>query len=274
LLSCGRRDWSLKERSRLAKSEPLLEVRDLHLSFGGVKAVNGVSFKVYRAEIVGLIGPNGSGKTSLFNSISGTYRPESGSVLLRGMHIEDLPPYRIYNLNLSRSFQTPRLFPKMSVLDNMVIAGKNQLGDRLGFAVLRRNHWLLQDSSLKEKAIKTLELLNLLRMKDERPSSLSGGQMKLLEIGRALMSDPDILLLDEPAAGVNPTLAGEVFDKILQLRDRMNITFIIIEHRMELVMKYADRVLVMFNGKLLAEGSAGQILNDEKVIDVYLGGNP
>ncbi len=162
----------------------------------------------------------------------------------------------------------------MSVLDNMVVAGKHQLGDRFGPAVLRRHKWLEQDASLKEKALKILELLNMARMKAELPTNLSGGQMKLLELGRALMSDPDILLLDEPAAGVNPTLAAGVFDRILRLRDEMNITFIIIEHRMELVMKYADRVLVMFNGKLLAEGSPSEILNSKQVIEVYLGENP
>ena len=151
----------------LEKSPPerelLLEVKDLHLSFGGVKAVNGVSFKVYQGEIIGLIGPNGSGKTSLFNSIAGVYRPESGEVLLRGIHIEHLPPYRIYNLNLSRSFQTPRLFPKMNVVDNMVIAGKHQEGDRLYRALFRRRHWLEQDTALKEKAIKILGMLNLMQ---------------------------------------------------------------------------------------------------------------
>ncbi len=251
-----------------------MQVKDLHLSFGGVKAVNGVSFEAYRGEILGLIGPNGSGKTSLFNAIAGVYKPDSGDVLLRGTHIEKLPPNRVYNLNLSRSFQTPRLFSQMSVIDNMVVAGKHQVGDGFGHALLRRNKWLDQDSSLKEKAIGILELLNLLRMRDERPTSLSGGQMKLLEMGRVLMSDPDMLLLDEPGAGVNPTLAAEVFDRILQLRDRLNITFIIIEHRMELVLKYADKVLVMFNGNLLAQGSPSEILNSERVIEVYLGENP
>ncbi len=236
--------------------------------------MSGVSFRVYRGEIVGLIGPNGSGKTSLFNSIAGVYKPEAGTVLLKDRNIEKLPPNRIYNLNLSRSFQTPKLFLHMSVLDNMVVAGKHQLGDRFGPAVLRRHKWLEQDASLKEKALKILELLNMARMKAELPTNLSGGQMKLLELGRALMSDPDILLLDEPAAGVNPTLAAGVFDRILRLRDEMNITFIIIEHRMELVMKYADRVLVMFNGKLLAEGSPSEILNSKQVIEVYLGENP
>ena len=249
-------------------------MRDVHISFGGLKAVNGVSFRIKRGEIVGLIGPNGSGKTTLFNAVVGVFKPESGDVYLRTENVAGKPPNVIYNMNLSRSFQTPRLFAQMSVLDNMVVAGRHQLGDNLGKAIFRRREWKDQDSHLKSRAIQILDLLNLTRMKDEFPPNLSGGQMKLLELGRALMSQPDILLLDEPTAGVNPTLAGEVFDKILQLRDEMNITFLIIEHRMELVMKYADRVLVMFNGRILAEGSPIEILNSEKVIEVYLGENP
>lgn len=249
----------------------LLTLKGVRKSFDGLKAVDGVSLEVKSAKIVGLIGPNGSGKTTLFNTISGVYKPDIGEVYFNKERIDRLPPHEIYEKGLVRSFQIPRLFGKMTVLDNMMIAGRNQIGDGLTNVFLRKGKWKAQESELHEKAMGILEFLMLGDLSEARPDEISGGQIKLLEIGRAMMSDPQMILLDEPAAGVNPILARQIFDRIVELRDGKGITFFIIEHRIEFLLNLVDWVHVMHKGRIIADGPPHSISEDGRVVKAYLG---
>ncbi|MFQ6080424.1 MAG: ABC transporter ATP-binding protein [Candidatus Bathyarchaeia archaeon] len=249
----------------------LLTLKDVYKSFGGLRAVDGVSLEVEGGSITGLIGPNGSGKTTMFNTISGVYKPDSGEIYFDGKRIDELPPYEIYERGLVRSFQIPRLFKKMTVLDNMMLASRDQIGDSLFNVFSRRAKWKSQESEFLEKALDILRFLGLHHLRNSLPTEISGGQIKLLEIGRALMANPKMLLLDEPAAGVNPVLAKMIFDKIVELRDRENLTFFIIEHRIELLLDLVDQVFVMNKGSILASGPPEAIAKDKRVIEAYLG---
>ncbi len=249
----------------------ILKLESVRKQFGGIHAVDGLSMSVNHREIVGLIGPNGSGKTTLFNVISGVLKPDRGIVRFDGTRIDGMSPDKIYKLGLVRSFQTPRLFRRMTVMDNVVFAARGQLGDGLGPSLAKRRAWREQEEELEKKALGILDFLELTRLKDDYPSSLSGGQLKLLEIGRSLMSDPKMLLLDEPAAGVNPYLAAKIFEKIRELRASLGLTFLIIEHRMELLLSYVDNLRVMHKGRVIAEGTPDEIQKTEQVIQVYLG---
>lgn len=249
----------------------LLTLVDLAKSFDGLRAVDGVSLKVERGSIAGLIGPNGSGKTTLFHTITGIETPDHGKVYFNEERIDGLPPNDIYERGLVRSFQIPRLFNKMTVLDNMIIAGRDQIGDNLSDVVLRRHRWMEQEKELRERALDILEFMELKHLKDAYPNQISGGQIKLLEIGRTLMSKPQMLLLDEPAAGVNPTLADQIFEKILDLRDVQGPTFLIIEHRIELLLNIVDQVFVMNKGRIISEGKPDEIKLDKRVVEAYLG---
>lgn len=249
----------------------LLTLKGVHKNFDGLKAVDGVSLEVEHAKIAGLIGPNGSGKTTLFHMISGVNKPERGEVHFNNERIDGLPPHEIYKRGLVRSFQIPRLFKKMTVLDNMMIAGRDQIGDSLTNVFTRKSRWEAQESELRKKAIDILHLLKLDHLRGALANEISGGQIKLLEIGRAMMSDPQMLLLDEPAAGVNPILARQIFDRIVELREREDLTFFIIEHRIELILNLVDWVYVMHKGKIIAEGPSDSIVDDERVVKAYLG---
>ncbi|RLI05433.1 ABC transporter ATP-binding protein [Candidatus Bathyarchaeota archaeon] len=251
--------------------EILLETRNLTKSFGGLKAVNNVTLTVGKNSITGLIGPNGSGKTTLFNTITGVYSPDHGEVYFEGKRIDKLSPHQIYAKGLVRTFQTPRLFQKLTVLDNMMVASRNHVGDSFLNVFLKRRSWGEQEAKLAERALEILELLELDDRKDTPASELSGGQMKLLELGRALMTEPKMMLLDEPAAGVNPTLARRIFEKIRQLRDELSLTFFTIEHRIEILLEHADWIYVMHNGSIVAEGTPDEVVNNKVVVDVYLG---
>lgn len=251
--------------------EHLLEVEDLVTQFGGLRAVDGVSFNVRSHTITGLIGPNGAGKTTVFNTIAGVYRPSHGMVRFKGEAIQGLAPYRIFRKGLVRTFQIPKPFPEMTVLENLVVVPQGQLGERLWHVWFNRGGVRRQDEAIQEKAQEVIGFLNLRRVVDEYAKNLSGGQLKLVEIGRALMSDPQLILLDEPGAGVNPTLLAEIMERIRELHQR-GITFLLIEHNMDLVMSLCDPILVMANGKLLMEGNADSVRSDQRVLDAYLGG--
>ncbi len=248
----------------------MLKVVDLHKDFGGLKVLDGVDLEVERNQVVGLIGPNGSGKTTLFNVIAGVYKPTSGEVLLDGERVDGLKPDQLYRKGLVRTFQIPRPFRKLTVLDNLLLAGREQIGERF-LNVFRLIKWKMQEKELLEKAEEIMDLLNLSHLSDEYAGNLSGGQLKLLELGRALMSDPKIMLLDEPAGGVNPTLAIRLFGKIRELAETRNLTFFIIEHRMETLMNYSDYMFVLYRGKIIVEGEPKKVMDDERVIEVYLG---
>ncbi len=249
----------------------LLEVRDVSKFFGNLRALDGVTLEIEEKKVSILIGPNGSGKTTLINVISGFYAPDSGSVLLDGNDITGLPPYKRYALGLARTFQIPTLFWKLTVLENLLTAAKKNPGEGFLKSILKRS-WMKEETEAAEKAFRILELVGLSQAWDKPATNLSGGQMKLLEIGRSLMADAKLLLLDEPISGVNPTLAHEIFSKLLKLRDELGLTFFIVEHRLDVALIYCDRVIAMAYGKLLTSGGATQVLGDARVVEAYLGG--
>jgi len=251
--------------------DTILEVKDLIKSFGGLKALNGVTLSIEEGGLFGLIGPNGSGKTTLFNCIAGVFEPEAGEIWFRGERIDGLKPYEIYQKGVVRTFQVPRLFFKLPVIDNILIASRNQIGDRAMNVFLKRRVWIKQEKELIEKAVQIAEMLGLDDVLNLPASNLSGGQMKLLELARALMSDPTLLLLDEPAAGVNPMLVEKIFESVYELRKKQKLTIFVIEHRMEVIVNFVDWCYVMHKGKVIAQGKPVEIVQNKQVVDVYLG---
>jgi len=249
---------------------PILSADNLVKRFGGLIAVNGVTISIKKGGIVGLIGPNGSGKTTLFNILTGVYKPDSGRIFFNGERIDGLQPHQIYHKGLVRTFQIPRILQKMTVLDNLMMSVKNP-GEGFLPALFKRKHWSKFEKDVKDKALEILELLGLEKYCYVPAGELSGGQMKLLEIARALISEPSMILLDEPTAGVNPVLANDIFMKLREIRKNMGVTFFIVEHRVELLMEHVDRVHVMHQGKIIAEGEPSDIINNDDVIKVYLG---
>lgn len=248
----------------------VLEVKGITKSFGNLHALDGVTLGVEEKKVDILIGPNGSGKTTLINVISGFYTPDSGTVLFDGEDVTGIPPYRLYDLGIARTFQIPNLFWKLSVLENILVAEKGNPGESFAKSLFKRS-WLKKETESTEKAFKILQLLGLHSSWDRRAMTLSGGQMKLLEMGRALMSTAKLILLDEPISGVNPTLAHEIFAKILKLRDELGVTFFIVEHKLDIALGYVDHITAMAFGKVIAEGDPKQVMNDKKVIESYLG---
>lgn len=248
-----------------------IEVQHIYKSFGNLKALYDVSLTVDEQTITILIGPNGSGKTTLINVISGFYKPDSGTVIYRGKPITGLPPHDVYRIGLARTFQIPALFMKLTVLENLMVAIRENKGE--GFAgSLFKNLWIVDERKAAEEAFKVLNIVGLTQMWDKPANVLSGGQMKLLEIGRALMSGAQVILLDEPISGVNPTLAHEIFAKLVKLRDNYGMTFFIIEHRLDIALSYVDKVVAMAYGKFLISGTPQEVTSDRRVIDAYLGG--
>lgn len=243
------------------------------MGFGGLRAVDAVSFTVREHTITGLIGPNGAGKTTLFNILAGMHRPDAGHIRFRGEALEGLAPHRVFRKGLARTFQIPRPFPEMSVLENLLVAPSLQSGERFWLNWFARKRVRAEEATLHAKAIEVLRFLKLERLRDELAKNLSGGQQKLLEIGRALIAEPRMILLDEPGAGVNPTLLAEIVERIRELHTR-GVTFLLIEHNMDLVMQLCDPILVMANGALLMQGSAREVQSDPRVLDAYLGGTP
>ncbi len=249
----------------------LLSVRDLRKSFGNLHALDGVSLDVSERKVSILIGPNGSGKTTLINVVSGVYRPDSGKVLFADKDVTAFPPHQLYKMGMARTFQIPALFWKLNVLENLLVAEKSNPGEAFLRSILRR-FWEDSEEHATKKASRVLEFLGLSGVWDRPTTDLSGGQLKLVEIGRALMSDAHLLLLDEPVSGVNPTLAHDVFSKILKLRDEFGLTFFIVEHRLDIALKYVDEMFAMSNGRLVASGLPEDVMKSKQVTDAYLGG--
>lgn len=250
----------------------ILSVQSVSKSFGSLKALDGVSVDVIDGKISILIGPNGSGKTTLINVISGLYKPDSGTVSFKGQDTTGLPPHELYHKGLARTFQVPALFWKLTVLENLLVAEKDHPGERFLNSVLPSGTWEKSEVNAVEKASRILDLLGLSAVWDRPSYVLSGGQMKLVEIGRALMSDATLLLLDEPVSGVNPTLAHEIFSRILRLRDEFGLTFFIVEHRLDIALKYVDHMFAMALGRLVASGPPDDVMNNKEVVESYLGG--
>lgn len=248
----------------------MLELRGVSKAFGGLRAVDGVSFTLPRGAIGGLIGPNGAGKTTLFNTIAGALAPSGGQILFEGQDIAGYAPHRVYRSGIARTFQIPRPFGELSVLENVMLAPLAQSGEQFWNTLFRPGRVRAQERANRGKAVEILDFLNLTRLADEPARNLSGGQLKLLELGRTLMSDPRLILLDEPGAGVNPTLLGQIVERIAELNGR-GITFLIIEHNMDLVMNLCRPIVVMAGGRLLMQGEPEEVRRDPRVLDAYLG---
>jgi ABC-type branched-subunit amino acid transport system ATPase component len=248
----------------------LLRVRDVRLSFGGLRALDGVGFSVQPGRITSLIGPNGAGKTTLFNVISGLLRADAGQIEFMGHSIAGLTPERISARGLTRSFQIARGFPRLTVFEHLMVYGPRQPGERWLAALVGAAAARQREQALAEAALAVARRLKLERVIDHLVGELSGGQKKLLEIGRALMAEPSLLLLDEPAAGVNPTLAEEIGDHLRVIVEEGR-TILLVEHDMALVQRISDHVIVLAAGRRLAEGSFDAVRDDPAVQDAYLG---
>ena len=248
----------------------MLTVENLTKEFDGLTAVSGLGFTVEPNTITGLIGPNGAGKTTTFNMIAGHLTPSSGAVFFNEHEITGLRPYQTFQLGIVRTFQIPRPFSGMTVLENLTMVPRKQIGEKLWNNWLQNSAVKKEELKIKDKAKDLLEFLNLDDLQNEFSGNLSGGQLKLLELGRALMSDPKLILLDEPAAGVNPILLEEIIDRIKDIH-RQGVTFLIIEHNMELVMRLCSSILVMADGDMLMQGSPEEIRSDPRLIDAFLG---
>lgn len=249
---------------------PILEVRDVSKSFGGLHAVDGCSLTVRPQTITGLIGPNGAGKSTLFNAIVGLYPPDGGEVLFDGRRLDGLPPYEIVRRGVIKTFQIPRELRNMTVLENLMVSGPSVAGERLLDLAFRPRAVRRQERELIDRAEHVLSLVGLGPLGDEYAKNLSGGQKKLLELSRALMARPKMVLLDEPVAGVNPVLTNHLLDVIEGLRQR-GLTFFLIEHDMDVVMKRCEWIIVMHQGRTLTEGTPREIKANPAVIESYLG---
>ena len=248
--------------------DAILRAENITMRFKGLVAVNDVSVSVERGSITALIGPNGAGKTTFFNCISGFLKGATGNVVFDGERVDGMPPFQRSMQGLVRTFQIPRIFHRLTLVENMLVADREQPGDKLFGCFYRRGAMIRRNRAATEKARELLALLNIDRLGDEYAGTLSGGQRKLLELGRVLMTDPRMVLLDEPMAGVNPALGLKLLERVEQLR---RITFLFVEHDMEVVMRVSDRVLVLDEGQLIADGAPETIRANEKVIDAYLG---
>jgi len=248
----------------------LLSCHQVTRSFYGVQALSGADLEVEPRRITGLIGPNGAGKTTLFNCISGLVPADSGRIIFDGHEITRWRPDRISEVGLIRTFQIARGIPRLSVLENLLLYGAHQPGESLGIALMRTRAMLARETVLYERARSIAGRLNLKRVLDAPAAALSGGQKKLLEIGRALMAEPKLVLLDEPTAGVNPTLQNEIGERLLEL-PRRGITVLLIEHDMGFIAQLCDPVIVMAEGQVLTQGSFETVRADHRVREAYLG---
>jgi branched-chain amino acid transport system ATP-binding protein len=247
-----------------------IEVQNIRKSFGNLRALDDVSLSAEEKSLTILMGPNGSGKTTLINVIGGFFKPDSGKVLFREREITGLPPHKLYSMGLARTFQVPELFWNLTVLENVMVAKKDNPGEGFARSLFKR-FWIEEETRTTEHAFEVLAMVGLAHMWDKPATVLSGGQLKLLEIGRALMSDADTILLDEPISGVNPTLAHDIFSTLITLRNNYGITFFIIEHRLDIALKYVDEVIAMAYGKVVTAGKPEQVMGDRRVIEAYLG---
>lgn len=249
----------------------MIQVQDLHKHFGGFRAVNGASLTIETGSITGLIGPNGAGKSTLFNVIAGVLKPTSGRVTMAGEDITGLAPHELFHKGLLRTFQLAHEFSSMTVRENLMMVPAGQTGERLVSTWLHRGRIRNEECALRKKADEVLEFLTISHVADEKAGNLSGGQKKLLELGRTMMVDAKIVFLDEVGAGVNRTLLGTIGDAITRLNKERGYTFCVIEHDMDFIGRLCDPVIVMAAGDVLAQGSADSIMKNEAVIEAYLG---
>jgi ABC-type branched-subunit amino acid transport system ATPase component len=252
-------------------STAILEVQDVVRRFGGLRAVDEASFHVDEGSITALIGPNGAGKSTLFNVISGFLSAERGTVRFEGRRIDRAPAHRIARRGLVRTFQIPRALTRMSVLDNVLLAATRHPGERLNGLVLHPGRVRSRERRARERAAELLALFRLDTHAGEYAGVLSGGQRKLLDFARVLMAEPRLVLLDEPMAGVNPALGRQLVEHVLRLRTETGMTFLFVEHDLDIVMEASDRVIVMNEGRVIASGTPAEVRGDQRVVDAYLG---
>ncbi len=257
--------------STIDYSQVILHTDKLTKRFGGLIAVNEVTLNVKRGSITLLIGPNGCGKTTFVNTITGYYKPDGGRVFFDGGDITGLPLNKTYEKGLVRTFQIPFPFLKLSVLENLLVAARNNPGEKFTRHLIKSS-WIKVEEQLTEKAFNIMKMLGIEEDWDKEPESLDAGALKLIEIGRALISDAKMIALDEPIAGVNPKLAHNIFSHIVNLRKELDITFLIIEHRLDIALRYVDFVYAMYRGKIISQGTPEEIARDKEVREVYVGG--
>ncbi|MBN2907207.1 MAG: ABC transporter ATP-binding protein [Rhodobacteraceae bacterium] len=249
----------------------MIKAENIHKHFGGFHAVDGASIEIAKGSITGLIGPNGAGKSTLFNVIAGVLPPTSGRVTMAGADITGLPPHELFHKGLLRTFQIAHEFSSMTVRENLMMVPEAQSGERLWNAWFSRGRVAEEERALARKADEVLEFLTIDHLADERAGNLSGGQKKLLELGRTMMVDAKVVFLDEVGAGVNRTLLNTIGDAIVRLNRERGYTFCLIEHDMDFIARLCDPVIVMAEGKVLAQGKADEIMQNEAVIEAYLG---
>lgn len=249
----------------------MLQISKINKSFGGLKVLNNLSFKIEKGSISGLIGPNGAGKTTLFNIINGSIKPDSGSIQLNNYELIGLQPYELFEIGVLRTFQIPHEFFSLTVLDNLLVVPPNKIGESFfGQWFFEKKIKKIEEINVK-KAKDILDILGLSHLEKEYAGNLSGGQKKLLELGRVMMVEPEIILLDEVGAGVNKTLLKKISNIIKKLNNEKKYTFIMIEHDLDFISKLCDTIIVMAEGQFLTQGNIQQIISNQKVIDIYLG---
>lgn len=258
---------------RAPSGRAIFEADGVVKRFGGIRAVNGATMRVQEGSITALIGPNGAGKTTFFNLITGFYKADGGAASFAGESILGRHPYEIARRGMVRTFQITKALSAMPVIDNMTLAAPDQPGEKLRNLLLRPRLCRQREREVHAEAMELLDVFNLTKLADHYAGTLSGGQRKLLELARALMTKPRLLLLDEPMAGINPTLGRRLLDHMQRLRAEEGVTFLFVEHDMEVVMNHSDRVIVMAEGAVIADGEPHEVRADKAVIDAYLGGD-
>jgi branched-chain amino acid transport system ATP-binding protein len=259
----------------VSDASPIFRAEGVVKRFGGIRAVNGATMEIRERSITALIGPNGAGKTTFFNLITGFYRPDGGTAVFDGRPTLGRPPHVIARMGMVRTFQITKALAAMPVLDNMMLAAPSQPGESLVGGIIRLPASRAREREVRDEAMELLEVFNLDGLADQYAGTLSGGQRKLLELARALMTRPRFLLLDEPMAGINPTLGRRLLEHMERLRHDHGVTFLFVEHDMDVVMNHSDRVVVMAEGRVIAEGEPHEVRSDQAVIDAYLGaGSP